>query len=83
MMNTIHKSLIIGCLAVSIFISGLTVDFAGAQDTATGSEVPRPLSGPLMSRYLRFGRLTVQDRLSSDQTRNIVQDKRGFMWFAT
>ena len=83
MMNILHKSLTIAFLAVSISISGLNADFIGAQNTAVGSEVSRPLSDPLMSRYLRFGRLTTKDGLSSDQTRNVVQDKRGFMWFAT
>ena len=34
MMNTLPKSLTIAFLAVFIFISGLTVDFADAQDTA-------------------------------------------------
>jgi len=33
-MNTLHKSLTIVFLAVSIFISGLNVDFVGAQNTA-------------------------------------------------
>jgi ABC-type amino acid transport substrate-binding protein len=33
-MNTLHKSLTIAILAVSIFISGLNVDFAGAQNKA-------------------------------------------------
>ncbi len=34
MMSTVHKSLTIAFLAVSIFISGLTVDFVGVQNTA-------------------------------------------------
>jgi len=33
-MNSLHKPLLIAFLAVSIFISGLTVDFVGAQNTA-------------------------------------------------
>jgi streptogramin lyase len=83
MMNTLHKSLTIALLAVSIFILELSVDLAGAQNRAAGTAASRSLSDPLMSRYLRFGRITTKDGLSSDQTRNVVQDKRGFMWFAT
>ncbi|MGD9361593.1 MAG: two-component regulator propeller domain-containing protein, partial [Desulfobacterales bacterium] len=83
MLNTLQKSLAIAFLAVSIFISGLTVDLAGAQDRAPGTAASRRSGDPLLSRYLRFGRLTTKDGLSSDQTRNVVQDKLGFMWFAT
>ena len=82
-MNTLHKSLTIIFLAVSIFILGVGVDFVSAQNTAAGTAASRPLLDPLLSRYLRFGRLTTKDGLSSDQTRNVVQDKRGFMWFGT
>jgi len=41
MMNTLHKSLAIAFLAVSIFISGLTVDLVGAQNTAAGTAASR------------------------------------------
>jgi hypothetical protein len=34
MMNILHKSLTIAFLAASIFVSGLSVDFVGAQNTA-------------------------------------------------
>ena len=37
----------------------------------------------LLSQYLKFGRLTAEDGLSSDQTWELAQDKRGFMWFGT
>ncbi len=37
MMNTLPKSLAIAFLAVSVFISGLSVDFVGAQNTAVDS----------------------------------------------
>ena len=43
MVSTVHKSLTITFLAVSIFISGLSVDFVGAQNTAAGTAVSRPL----------------------------------------
>ena len=82
-MNTLHKSLTIAFLAVSIFISGLTVDFAGAQDTAAGTAASRRSGDPLLSRYLRFGRLTTEEGLSSDQAWHVAQDNHGFMWFAT
>ena len=83
MMSTLHKSLTIAFLAVSIFISGLTVDFAGAQDTAAGTAASRRSGDPLLSRYLRFGRLTTEEGLSSDQAWHVAQDNHGFMWFAT
>jgi hypothetical protein len=38
-MNNLHKSLIIGFLAVSIFISGLPVDLVSAQNKAAGTAV--------------------------------------------
>jgi ligand-binding sensor domain-containing protein len=83
MMNTLHKSLTIAFLAVSIFISGLTVDFVGAQSTIASPAASRHPADLVLSRYLRFSRFTAQDGLSSDQTRNVFQDKRGFMWFGT
>ena len=82
-MNTRHKSLIITFLVVSIFISGLTVDFVGAQNKAVDSTASQRPADPVLSRYLRFGRFTAQDGLSSDQIRGVAQDNYGFMWFAT
>ena len=86
MMNTLLKSLIITFLAVSILISagpGLTVDFVGAQNTAASTTASRRPEDQLLSPYLKFSRLTSEDGLSSDQTRNVFQDKRGLMWFGT
>ena len=83
MMSTLHKSLTIAFLAVAAFISGLTVDFAGAQNTAVGTAASRRSADLLLSQYLKFGRLTAEDGLSSDQTWELAQDKRGFMWFGT
>ena len=83
MMNTLHKSLVITFLVVSIFISGLIADFVGAQNTVVGTVASRNPADLLLSRYLRFSRFTAQDGLSSDQTRNVFQDKRGLMWFGT
>ncbi|CAB1084069.1 Periplasmic ligand-binding sensor domain COG3292 / BaeS-type histidine kinase / OmpR-type DNA-binding response regulator [Olavius algarvensis Delta 1 endosymbiont] len=78
-----HKSLTISFLAVSIFILGLSADLVCAQTKNAGTaETPRP-DDPLLSRYLRFGRLTTEDGLSSDQTYHVAQDSYGFMWFAT
>ena len=79
MMNTLPKSLTITILAISIFILGISVDFVGAQ--ATVSELP-PVEIP-HSKYLRFGRLTTEDGLSSDQVRGIVQDSHGLLWIGT
>jgi hypothetical protein len=83
MMNTPRKSLTLTFLVVSIFISGLNVDFVGAQNTVVGTVASRNPADLLLSRYLRFSRFTAQDGLSSDQTRNVFQDKRGLMWFGT
>jgi hypothetical protein len=83
MMNTLPKSLTIAILAVSIFISGLTVDFVGAQNTAAGTAASRRPADLLQSRYLRFGRITAEDGLSNEQIRGVAQDNYGFMWFAT
>ena len=83
MLNTLHKYLTIAFLAVSIFISGVTVDFASAQDKAAGTAETQRSADPLLSRYLRFDRLTTEDGLSSNQIYNVVQDNHGFMWFAT
>ena len=81
--KALHKSLSIAILSISIFILGLSVDFAGAQNMAAGPAASRPLADPLLSRYLRFGRLTSEDGLSNDQAYHVAQDSYGFMWFAT
>ena len=44
MINTLHKSVTIAFLAVSIFISGLNVDFAGAQNKAGEKKLVLELS---------------------------------------
>ena len=74
MMNTLHKPLTIAILAVFIFISGLNVDFAGAQNTAADAVASRRSSDHPLSRFLRFGRLTAEEGLSNDQIRGIAQD---------
>jgi hypothetical protein len=81
--STVHKSLTITVLAVSIFISGLTVDFAGAQNTAAGTAVSRRPVDLTLSPYLKFKRLTAEDGLSNDSVWGIAQDSQGFMWFGT
>jgi hypothetical protein len=80
MMNTLPKSLTIAFLAVSILISGLTVDFGGAQNTAAGTVETQRSADQLLSRYLRFGRITADDGLSSNQIYNIAQDNHDFVW---
>lgn len=82
-MKILHQFSTIALLAVSIFVLGTNVNFVGAQDAATGTAGARHLTDPLLSRYLRFGRLTSEDGLSSNQIYNVVQDNHGFMWFAT
>jgi len=83
LMNTLHKFLTIVFLAVSIFISGLTVDFVDAQNTAEDPTASRRPVDLILSPYLKFRRLTSEDGLSSDQTWDLAQDKHGFMWFGT
>ena len=83
MMNTLPKSLTTAFLAVFIFISGLTVGFVGAQNTAAGPAASRRPADLLLSRHLKFGRLTSENGLSNDSVWGIAQDSRGFMWFGT
>ena len=83
MINTLYKFLTIGFLAASILILVLSVDLAGAQNTAVGTAASRRSADLLLSQYLKFGRLTAKDGLSSDQTWELAQDKRGFMWLGT
>ena len=68
MLNTLHRSLTIAFLAVSILFSGLTVDFAGAFDTAAGTAASRRHMDLTLSPYLKFRRLTTEDGLASNQT---------------
>ena len=82
-MHNLHKSLIIGFLAVSIFISGLPVNLVSAQNKAAGTAATQRSEDLLLSQYLRFNRLTSEDGLSNDQTWGAVQDNHGFMWFGT
>ena len=83
MMNTLHKSLTVAFLAVSILISGLSADFVGAQNTAANSTASRRPADIVLNPYLKFDRLTSEDGLSGDQTYHVAQDSYGFMWFAT
>ena len=77
-MNILQKSLTVAILAVFIFISGLTVDFVYAQNTAVIKATSQRPNDLLQSRYLRFGQLTSEDGLSNVQVRAITQDKYGF-----
>ena len=81
--NPLNKLRTTAFLAISIFITGLSANLVSAQDTAAGTVETQRSADPLLSRYLRFGRLASEDGLSSNQTYNIVQDNHGFMWFAT
>jgi len=77
MINILHKSLSIMILAVSFFLLGLNVDFAGAQDTAVGTAASRRPADIVLSPYLKFGRLTSEDGLSNDSVWGIAQDSQG------
>jgi hypothetical protein len=66
MMSTLHRSLTITFLAVSIFISGIIVDFVGAQDKIADPAASRRPVNPMLSLYLKFGRLTSKNGLSND-----------------
>jgi len=83
MMNIPYNFLTIAFLAISIFISGLTVDLVSAQNSAEGEVAALHPTNLLQSRYLRFGRLTSDDGLSNDQVRGVAQDKYGFIWIGT
>jgi hypothetical protein len=82
-MNTLYNFLTIAFLASSLFISGLTVDLVSAQNTAVDSSASQRPADQLLSRYLRFNRLTTADGLSNLQVRGVTQDNYGFMWFTT
>jgi hypothetical protein len=79
MMNTLPKSLAIAFLAVSIFISGLTVDYVGAQYTTVGPTASQRPADLLQSRYLRFGRLN----LSHNLVWSAVEDRAGVFCIGT
>ena len=79
MINILHKYLTIAFLVFTIFILGLNVEPAGAQDTAVGTAASRRPADEPLSRFLRFGRLSAAEGLSNDQIRGIVQDKHGLM----
>jgi signal transduction histidine kinase/CheY-like chemotaxis protein/streptogramin lyase len=83
MMNTLHKSLTIAILVISIFIPGINVDLVDAQTAAEDAASTGHPVEFLQSKYLRFGRLTSKDGLSNVQTRSVAQDNQGFMWFGT
>ena len=72
MMNTLPKSLTIAFLAVSILISGLNTNFVGAQNTAENPAASRRPANLVLSRYLRFDRLTAEDGLSNNQTYHVA-----------
>jgi ligand-binding sensor domain-containing protein len=40
-------------------------------------------SNPFLNNELKFERLTVENGLSSNYVRTLLQDRKGFMWFAT
>ena len=82
MVSIVPRSLTIAILSISIFIFRLSVNFVCAQNWTEGTAASRPLSDPLPSRFLRFGRLTAADGLSNDQIWGIAQDQQGFIWIA-
>lgn len=61
--KSLRKSLAIACLAAAVFISGVRGDFVGAQDTETDPMVSRRPDEPILSRYLRFNRITTEEGL--------------------
>ena len=83
LMSTLHKSLTIAFLAVSIVISGPNVDPVGAQESVVGTKASRRPVDLTLSPYLKFRRLTTEDGLVGNQAFGVVQDKHGFMWFGT
>jgi PAS domain S-box-containing protein len=72
-MKIIHKILtvifVINLLSVPMYAGG-------------GQQAARPAI-PVGDRYLRFDRLSVEDGLPHTSVYDILQDRQGFMWFAT
>jgi hypothetical protein len=56
MMNTLHKSLTIAILIVTIFISSFNIDLVGAQNTTVGTAASRRPVDLILSPYLKFRR---------------------------
>ena len=77
----------------------LTATYGNSKTVTPYDKLPHPTTAPLtsaegaasarhpadllLSKYLRFGRLTAENGLSNVQTRGVAQDNYGFMWFAT
>jgi len=74
-LDTAHKSMAAAFLAVFIL-------FIGVQTMAAGTAASRRPADEPLSRFLRFGRLTVADGLSNDQIWGVAQDRHGFIWVA-
>jgi len=89
--NLSHVSLLVWILAIALLATACGSPTPLAT-TEPSPQPPTPLTTTisdqspaeiLLSKYLRFDRLTTEDGLSNDQVRGIVQDNHGFIWIAT
>src|SRR5215472_2653935 len=72
-MSTVGKARIHLVLSLGVLLAGCAGLFAS--DSARGSHAPL--------KHLRFTHITTNDGLSQGYVTAILQDRRGFMWFAT
>lgn len=61
----------------------LTAPAPTAQDEASAGAVAAEVSAPLPERPVRFEQLSIDEGLSESVVRAILQDREGFLWFAT
>ncbi|MBU0510817.1 MAG: response regulator, partial [Chloroflexi bacterium] len=71
--------LLLASMPISVFAQSIPKTVI--PPVAAGKAVP--LSAPPIAPDLKFAHLTTADGLSQSTIRAIVQDRRGFMWFAT
>src|SRR5689334_8688286 len=72
-------------ILLSVFLSGCACTFGWNPDVDTGRPGDRRASsnGDAPLNDFRFTHLTTSDGLSQSNVKAILQDRRGFMWFAT
>ncbi len=70
-------------LMLIVLVAACGGQAAIAQTAVAGGQRSIPQDGDPPVRHLRFTHLTTNDGLSQSYVTAIVQDRRGFMWFAT
>ena len=83
----IHPTGASACWASRLMLIVLVAACGGqaaiAQTAVPGGQRTIPQDGDAPVRDLRFTHLTTNDGLSQGYVVDILQDRRGFMWFAT